>query len=267
MQRMGPTTAAVGGATVAAAAALVALVIAPLPAVSSAAVNVIVVNTDDQDLLLGGISNMPQLRGLLEKGGTTFDNGFVTSPVCCVSRSETLSGRYAHNIIVQPGQSGCMQMNTASADWKNNSLAAQIKRQGLGVTTGLFGKYLNSHDQFMPPGNVPPGWDKFAAFVGYAEGFFNNTWNIDGSKVTLPGYETAVLGNATAKWIKDHVASKGTDAPFFAYVSVTRPVTKLLCATDCLTVVRASRHTSSPARAHRARVAPVCACPAPARMP
>lgn len=41
---------------------------------------------------------MPQLRKVLQGAGTTFSHWYVNTPVCCPSRSETLSGRYHHNL-------------------------------------------------------------------------------------------------------------------------------------------------------------------------
>ena len=41
---------------------------------------------------------MPQLRKVLQGAGATFSHWYVNTPVCCPSRSETLSGRYHHNL-------------------------------------------------------------------------------------------------------------------------------------------------------------------------
>ena len=43
---------------------------------------------------------MPFTREQLQNRGTTFENYFVHTPVCCPSRSELLSGRYFQNIRV-----------------------------------------------------------------------------------------------------------------------------------------------------------------------
>ena len=57
--------------------------------------------TDDQDLLLGGTSAMPTLQREMVEGGTSL-SGYVDVPVCCPSRTSTLSGRYAHNLNDSP---------------------------------------------------------------------------------------------------------------------------------------------------------------------
>src|SRR5918998_1080595 len=57
--------------------------------------NVILILADDLDA--ASISHMPNLRSLLIERGTTFENAFVTDPLCCPSRATILRGQYAHN--------------------------------------------------------------------------------------------------------------------------------------------------------------------------
>jgi arylsulfatase A-like enzyme len=59
--------------------------------------NFVVILTDDQDILLGGVSAMPSLNEEMVRGGTSL-RGYVDVPVCCPSRTSTLSGRYSHNL-------------------------------------------------------------------------------------------------------------------------------------------------------------------------
>ena len=59
--------------------------------------NILLLITDDQDVLVGGTDHMPLLNKLLVKEGTTFSNFFVHTPICCPSRSSIFSGRYLHN--------------------------------------------------------------------------------------------------------------------------------------------------------------------------
>ncbi len=59
--------------------------------------NIIFILTDDQDILLNGFSTMNQTQALLVDQGMIFNNAFVSSPVCCVSRSSIMTGRYVHN--------------------------------------------------------------------------------------------------------------------------------------------------------------------------
>ena len=66
--------------------------------------NIIFIQTDDQDVEIGGLTPMPKLRSLLGERGASLRHWFVNTPVCCPSRTETLSGRYHHNMRDAPGQ-------------------------------------------------------------------------------------------------------------------------------------------------------------------
>jgi len=62
--------------------------------------NIVFVLIDDQDVLMDSLKYMPLTTKALsgeEGNGITFQNGFVTTPVCCPSRSALLSGRLLHN--------------------------------------------------------------------------------------------------------------------------------------------------------------------------
>jgi Sulfatase len=62
--------------------------------------NIIVILTDDQDLLLDSLSYTPiTIRELKEKG-TYYKNHFVTTALCCPSRVSLWTGRQAHNTNV-----------------------------------------------------------------------------------------------------------------------------------------------------------------------
>ena len=58
--------------------------------------NVIMVLTDDQDIVLGSMDpkgSMQKTRALVVEKGAYFTNGFATTPICCPSRAEITSGR------------------------------------------------------------------------------------------------------------------------------------------------------------------------------
>ena len=64
--------------------------------------NFVLLLTDDQDVRLGSMQAMPTTRDVLVNKGANLSNFFVHTPICCPSRSELLTGKYFHNLKVDP---------------------------------------------------------------------------------------------------------------------------------------------------------------------
>jgi hypothetical protein len=63
-------------------------------AATTARPNVLIIVTDDQSI--DELGFMPSLGKWFAAGGTRFSQGYVTTPLCCPSRSTIFSGRYVH---------------------------------------------------------------------------------------------------------------------------------------------------------------------------
>ena len=94
--------------------------------------NIIFILTDDQDITLGGMDGMLKTQNLIVNKGLTFKNSFVSSPICCVSRSSIMSGRYVHNHHVTNNtiSGGC-----SNQAWQQNieptCMAVHIQNAGI----------------------------------------------------------------------------------------------------------------------------------------
>ena len=92
---------------------LVAILCHSSNAYSSTRPNFIILLTDDQDLELGSPDIMPNLHSKIINNGITFSNSFISTPICCPSRSETMMGRYFHNVGGSDGD--CMHVDEMGA--------------------------------------------------------------------------------------------------------------------------------------------------------
>ena len=80
-------------------------------------------------LFPGSMSAMNKTKTVLGKFGANFVNAFVTTPMCCPSRSSILTGQYVHNHHVYSNVDHC-----GSNEWVN------------GPELQTFAKYLKDAD-------------------------------------------------------------------------------------------------------------------------
>src|SRR5918994_3411906 len=119
--------------------------------------NIIFVLADDLDY--ASAQKMPQITSLLAGQGTSFEEAFVSHPVCCPSRATILTGLYDHNhhVITNNFPSGGFE-KFVDEGHEENSIAVGLQQSG--YRTGFFGKYLNGYPAGDPT-HTPPGWDEW----------------------------------------------------------------------------------------------------------
>jgi N-acetylglucosamine-6-sulfatase len=120
--------------------------------------NVLVLLTDDQTV--ESMRVMAGLRAELAGSGTTFEQSFVSNPLCCPSRATLYTGQYTHNHGVignRPPEGGYGRLD--KSEW----LPLWLQRAG--YHTVHIGKFMNRYGLDSPPTEVPPGWDEWYTSV------------------------------------------------------------------------------------------------------
>ena len=208
--------------------------------------NIIFILADDLDA--SSVAYMPALQSLLVEEGTSFENAFVTTSLCCPSRASILTGQYTHNHQVlsnEPPNGGSEKFREMGHE---ESTVATWLRSG-GYRTVHIGKYLNDYEE-ADLTYVPPGWDEWYALV-YEKGlaYYGYRLNENGTVVSygedygeevqarvllrllripwprvlprvLPDYQTDVLARKAADYVR-RVPEDGR--PFFMHLTPRAP--------------------------------------------
>jgi len=183
--------------------------------------NIILIITDDQEV--GSEAFMPRVMQDLVATGVSFDNFFVTTPLCCPARATFLTGKYAHNHGVLSntiaGHGGFTQFYQDG----NEARTIAIWLQAEGYRTALVGKYLNQYPGVLPPSYIPPGWTDWRVSV-YGEKYYNYDLNENGLVVRYrfapADYEADVIrGHALDIIAESHASGR----PFFLMVTPEAP--------------------------------------------
>ncbi len=168
---------------------------------------------------------MAQTRAELAASGIDFTEAFLTTPLCCPSRSSILTGQYAHRTGVYKNGG-----NNGGADDFADASTIATWLQGAGYRTSLIGKYLNGYAQLWNDGDppyVPPGWTEWRGMKNVA--FYDYVIvEPDG----MGGYVEVPYGSAPADYSTDVLrekaksfitASVGAGEPFFLYLAFKAP--------------------------------------------
>jgi arylsulfatase A-like enzyme len=174
--------------------------------------SILLIVTDDQrwDTLW----SMPEVQRSLVERGVTFSDAFTTSSLCCPSRASILTGQYPHT-------TGVYRQALPYGGFKafdDSTTIATALRAG-GYRTGLFGKYLDSYQSDALAGYVPPGWDRWVAFV-HSE-YFDYGLTVDGTVQRFDRADEDYSTDVLAAQAEDFIL--GSDGPVFAIFAPAAP--------------------------------------------
>jgi arylsulfatase A-like enzyme len=169
--------------------------------------NVLIILTDDQRAM-DTMEHMPRTVQWFGQGGTTFTEGFATTPLCCPARAAIMTGRLNHNNNVRT--------NGDQELLDHNSTIARYLDQA-GYRTGLAGKFLN----LWPVENDPPNYDRWALLRPESTGYYNSQFNIDGTVQTVPTYSTDFIRDYALGLLDTWEVND--DRPWFLQVSPYAP--------------------------------------------
>lgn len=153
--------------------------------------NFLIIMTDDQSHDTMTDQFMPFTKSMIADQGINLTRGYMSTALCCPSRSSFLTGKYARHDGVKTNSDKLTQ--TTVADYL----------QKAGYYTGLIGKYLNSW-----PGDARPEYNYWACWVN---GYTDPRMNIAGTFENVPGYLTYILRD----YAMDFFDKLPSDKPFF----------------------------------------------------
>ncbi len=181
--------------------------------------NIIFVLTDDLDY--ASTQKMPEIRSRLMEEGTSFEEAFVSHPVCCPSRATILTGLYDHNheVLSNKPPSGGFEKFLSEGN-EERTIAASLQEGG--YQTAFFGKYLNGYPSDDPT-HVPPGWDEWYGKLN-GQKLYDYGINENGEEVSYGSepedFFTDVLSGQATDFVE---RAAPEERPFFAYIAPTAP--------------------------------------------
>jgi arylsulfatase A-like enzyme len=167
--------------------------------------NVLLIVTDDQRE--GTLNVMRATRRYFEARGTSYEEAYATSPLCCPSRASIMTGRYPHNHGVRRNE---------DAENLVHESTLQYYLQQDGYLTAIAGKYLNSWDETE---DDPPYFDRWALIddFNYNRVYRDFAANINGAVSYPLGYSTSFIEDRSVSFLR-HFEEKDRK-PWFLYVA------------------------------------------------
>lgn len=166
--------------------------------------NFVFVLTDDQRKGAMGNDGNPLVKtphlDRLAREGMSFQNAYVSTPVCSPSRGSILTGQYPHT-------HGIVKNSPYDA-LSHRLITFPRLLHDVGYHTGHIGKWHMGQDA-----TPRPGYDRWVCLHGQGE-YFDPPLNIDGVETPTKGYVTDIITDYAVEFLK----SPHDDKPFLLYL-------------------------------------------------
>ena len=159
----------------------------------------------------------------------TFTNAFVSTPICCPSRSSYLTGHYIHNhgAVNNSIEGNCAAPGSGWQEGPEKQAFAVHAKQN-GYNTGYFGKYLNQYGLNHTGGvqYIPPGWNVWMGLVGNSK-YYNYSVSFNGVEEKhgvdyYTDYFTDLIANRSNEFIRN-ATKNHPDQPFLLVAATPAP--------------------------------------------
>jgi N-acetylglucosamine-6-sulfatase len=175
--------------------------------------NVVFILTDD--MTSSELAGMPNVQSLIGAEGTTFNEAYVSFPLCCPSRATMLSGQYMHN----HGVRGNFPPNGSWFRFRaHESNDLPVWLQDDGYYNVHIGKYMNGYSILDSGIPVPQGWDEWYGKVSEDALYFDynlieKTAPSATPRITFYGdqpndYQTDVFGHRAVDFVQDSAVAR-----------------------------------------------------------
>jgi arylsulfatase A-like enzyme len=148
---------------------------------------------------------MPTVQKWFEQGGTTYQNAYVSTPLCCPSRATIMTGRYAHN-------HGVVDNSAHHTLDQRTTLQHQLRRSG--YRTAIVGKYFNG----WPLHQKPLYFDRWSIF---RSGYYGTKFSVEGKVRKINRYATDYIAKQSSRYLKEFERKDG--APWLMYMTPSAP--------------------------------------------
>jgi N-acetylglucosamine-6-sulfatase len=178
---------------------------APAAAAAAAAArpNFLIIVSDDQRWDTFSRAYMPLTFARLVDRGVRFSSAYVTTSLCCPSRSSILTGLYARHHGVRDNDDPLTRATVAQ------------RLHAAGYYTALVGKYINSFNHLR--GRLPE-FD-FTALGGNINQYYNPPLNVNGQLAVRRGYITYLLRDYALQFLRQ----APRDRPFLLLFTPNAP--------------------------------------------